>query len=317
MLRVLADDDVPVEARLDAALITAPGGGDEFVSAFLDLLSEPVWQAREPSEEEFDVIENVVDALPDRERNGFILQMLRAEGVRDSIAEATSNYYRSEEPLGREITLAVLERWFRADGTTYSPVRKALFHMRTLPEDVNPEILIQAVRNPDYAIEAIGTMGALRDSRYLPALESALAADWIYESNARSRTGLSASSALSGFISDDAAEALLRGMSMSTSSNVRESIRGALQTLRSNEEERQLWLEHKEGRLQREDAIQQVLKLLRDEDATIRAEAARALGTLGAVETLPTLIEMLRDSNADVKKAARAALERLNEPRAD
>ena len=52
---------------------------------------------------------------------------------------------------------------------------------------------------------------------------------------------------------------------------------------------------------------------LRDKDPIIRAEAARGLGTLGAVEYIPRLIEMLRDADPGVKEAVRKALDRLNE----
>lgn len=59
-------------------------------------------------------------------------------------------------------------------------------------------------------------------------------------------------------------------------------------------------------------ALTEVLALLDDDDGTIRAEAARALGALGGAEQLPRLIALLRDEGAEVRKAAREAIERIH-----
>ena len=65
--------------------------------------------------------------------------------------------------------------------------------------------------------------------------------------------------ALSGYLTDEAAEVLLRGMGTATAKTVRDACRSALANIRSYEEERRLWAEHKEGRVVREDAVQQLL----------------------------------------------------------
>ena len=62
----------------------------------------------------------------------------------------------------------------------------------------------------------------------------------------------------------------------------------------------------------RQKAVGDLFELLDSEDPAVRAEAARGLGTIGAVEALPRLIALLSDDNALVRGAAREALDTLN-----
>ena len=68
-----------------------------------------------------------------------------------------------------------------------------------------------------------------------------------------------------------------------------------------------------------DDAIVAEIRKLRDADAALRTEAARALGALGkkARGALPALDEALRDQDPDVRRAAAWAIERIRGPDAD
>ncbi|MCH6552180.1 MAG: HEAT repeat domain-containing protein, partial [Planctomycetes bacterium] len=177
------------------------------------------------------------------------------------------------------------------------PVETAIQHLRSLPADVDPELLKSAVKNPTYAYVAVQTMGSLRNPAYIETLGACINPDWIYDNNLRGIVVQAATSALAGYLSDEAAETLLRGMSMATERNVRYLCAEALDSIKAYEDQLRSWEERKERRLERDDAVVQLLELLRDPDSLIRAEAARGLGTLGAVEYIPRLIEMLRDSD--------------------
>jgi len=72
------------------------------------------------------------------------------------------------------------------------------------------------------------------------------------------------------------------------------------------------WSRRKASRATRETAIAELLPMLEDTAWEVRLQAARALGTLGAVEHMPKLIALLRDPNQEVRDAAHAALDRLN-----
>ncbi|MEM7306396.1 MAG: HEAT repeat domain-containing protein [Planctomycetota bacterium] len=313
MLRVLADDSAPVDARLKAATLACHGGGQAFSDALLDFLAAPEWKARAMSPDEADVLRNnVLYDLPDGERNPMLLAMVRQPGIRASIIDSALGIYIPEGPTGRELTLEVIQRWKGMEAAQYEPLNDALFHLRTLPEDADPEVLARAARTAKHALTAVGTIGALRDPVYLPVLEECLRADWVRVEAQRLAVQKAAIQALSGYLTEASAEVLLRGMGTASDRFVRDLCRSALANIRSYEEERRLWAEHKEGRGSSGDAVERLLGLLRDPSAEVRAEAARALGTLGALETLPELIEMLRDETPEVRAAAKSALDRLN-----
>ncbi len=313
MRRLLAREDAPIHVRLGAAKIASKGGGEEFRRQLLDLLADPLWRTRPPSETDRELLGMIGDALPSPDVNPLCLELARRRDVLDELCLTLMVEYRPSQPLGRDISLAVLDRWFSADGRTFIAVRKALFHLRSLPDHVDPKLLKSAARTEGYAETAVETMGALRSPEYLSILGECLNANWIYEPTSRRNVQFAAARALEGYLSDEAADLLLAGLGMASEDSVRDVCRQALENIRRYENEKRLWQEHKEGRLERDDAIVSLLALLADDDATIRAEAAKGLGTLGAVEYIPRLIEMLRDENDDVKSAARQALARLNE----
>ena len=58
-------------------------------------------------------------------------------------------------------------------------------------------------------------------------------ADWVWDSRARGSVQSHAVRALSGYLTDEAAEVLLRGMGRSTDNNSRDACRDALENIRS------------------------------------------------------------------------------------
>ncbi len=313
MQRVLEDPAAPVEVRLAAAALAAPGGGERFRAALLSLFGSEPLRSRQLSVDESKALAETLGAVPDVDRNPLALAALKNEALNDRVRARIAGSYETRGSLARELTLGILERWLDAeDERAAEGVSRALYHLRMLPDDLDPALLMQAMRKPWYAQSAVSAMSALQDPVYLPSLESALNPDWIYNDGLRhGRTQEAAVGGLTSFPGDQATEILLRGAATG-SPYLRQQCLAALETRREIEEQRRLWADSKEARLDRAGAVQKLLVQLRDADAAIRGQAARALATLGALETLPALIDLLKDGDPGVRKAAGEALERLN-----
>ncbi|MEO0652312.1 MAG: HEAT repeat domain-containing protein, partial [Planctomycetota bacterium] len=67
----------------------------------------------------------------------------------------------------------------------------------------------------------------------------------------------------------------------------------------------------------KQQARAELFGMLESPEPAVRAEAARALATMGAVEALPRLIRMLADEDVSVREAVRGALDRLHEREPD
>ncbi len=309
---VLADAAAPPEVRLRAAALAAPGGGEDFCTALLALLASEPLRSRELSQDEVQALERALDALPDEDHNPLVAAALENPALQDRVRAQVAGSFEPRGPLARELTLGILARWAGAeDDRAAQAVRTALFNLRRLPNDVDPGLLERALLHPSYAAPALETMAALQDARYLPSFEAAMGADWVRESNTKAQLQIQAAAALTSFPGDEATEILLRAAA-SGSERARGLALEALSARRAVEEQRRLWEDSKQGRLERSDALQRLMAQLRDKDAVIRAQAARALGTLGALETMPALIDLLKDADPGVRKAAGEALERLN-----
>jgi len=92
--------------------------------------------------------------------------------------------------------------------------------------------------------------------------------------------------------------------------DVRRAAREALTEFAAAREARREW-EALEERDAAAEVVADLRGLLRDEDAAVAAEAARALADLGAREALPDLIEALARPGPELHEALRDAIERL------
>jgi HEAT repeat protein len=112
-------------------------------------------------------------------------------------------------------------------------------------------------------------------------------------------------------LSDEAAETLLKGLGSTADENVRKACFDALDTIRRYQEEKERWAQRRSSRQAQDAAIAELLPMLADKDANVRAQAARSMGALGAVEQLPALVRLLKDSDQTVRKAAQEAIDAL------
>ncbi len=157
---------------------------------------------------------------------------------------------------------------------------------------------------------AIATIGRLRPPQGLAWLgtyldDPALAGKW----------GASAAAAIAGYLSEDAAEILLRGAELAPTQDVRKACLEGVAEIRAFLDQKASWQQRSTGAKQRDAAVAELAVMLESKDAAQRAEAARGLATLQGVEHLPRLVRMLQDPDAKVRAAVQESLGRLNAPR--
>jgi HEAT repeat protein len=113
-------------------------------------------------------------------------------------------------------------------------------------------------------------------------------------------------------LDDLGADALLKAIAETGNEITRKACFDGLEQIRKYQDEKQSWQKRKGGESAREQAIADLLPMLGDKDANIRAAAARSLATLQAAEHLPKLVALLKDKDASVREAAQKALDALN-----
>ncbi|MEW6074421.1 MAG: HEAT repeat domain-containing protein [Planctomycetota bacterium] len=320
MRKLLADPGFPMNVRLDAARLAANEGGEEFQRAMRPLLTDPRWKNTDPTKRESGKLHQIARALPPEELNPFLLAVVQDRGLADLSCFGLASAYDTGKPLHREVTLAILDRWFPNGEPSlrwtepFAAIENALVHLAFLPADVDPPVLIGSIRFPEYAASAIRTMGHLGDSRYVAAVGQCLDATWIQDSGDREELGALAASVLPRFGTDEAVSYLLNGL-RSELDPIRAACQSGLAHLEEYHRLQRAWEERTERRQTRASAVVELAAILADADPLVRAEAARALATLEGVEHLPAIVRLLRDPDEGVRQAAREALERLNAPR--
>ena len=311
MRLVVGDESYDVAVRLNAAALAAPDGGSAFQEDVLRLLHDDYWKSSVATSDDLDTIYRIVAALPDDEENAFVLRVVRDETIADGTARYAARDYFTSGPLGREVTLAVIERWFAPEGMHVSAVETAIAHLAALPDDADAELLKTAALTPHYAEAAVKTMVALRKEEFLPTLARCMEAEWVTSESRRKRVRYDAAAGISSFLSDEAAEILLRGLA-SPDKDVRMVCSSGLQHIESTRQRYAMWEEMKLGQPTKESALAELLRMIDDDHQEIRMQAIRGIATFGAIEYLPTLIRLLEDPDGMVVEAAREAIDQLN-----
>jgi hypothetical protein len=157
---------------------------------------------------------------------------------------------------------------------------------------------------------AVSLVGRLRPPAGIASLARIL-----HDSQDASDLGGLAASAIAGYLSEEAAEILLRGAELAPNADVRKACLDGVEEIRAFLDQKARWKQRASAGAQRDAAVVELAALLDAADPTQRIEAARGLATLEAVELLPRLVRLLQDRDEGVRKAARAALDRLNAPR--
>ncbi len=253
--------------------------------------------------------------LPVDERDALLHQVLTVSGAEDEAAARLFMRLVEKHDMSELLALAVLER-IASTGSQqwYGAGRMAL--ARIEPTEAKPFTeLFERVYPHNLSTDVLSKVARAHLDAHLPFLERVLLGDPPSGGPDTVNNRIAAANALASYLDERAAAILLKGLAATTNKEVRDACFAALESIRRYEDERERWATRKTSRAAREAAIAELVPMLADKDATIRAQAARSLGALEAVEHLPALVRLLKDSNGDVRKAAQAAIDALTAPK--
>jgi HEAT repeat protein len=218
--------------------------------------------------------------------------------------------------LPDELAAEVIRRFGTRTDWQWSLPLKASFQSlaRGLsPEEPRLDLVQTMLEHPHLGLDTVEIVGGHPLAAYLPLLEEILLREGNTGGEASDRKVLAAK-ALAAYLDDRAAEILLKGLGGTTSEKVRGACFEALDTIRRYQDEKERWAQRKSSQAARDVAIAELVPMLADPDANIRAQAARSMGALGAVEHLPALVRLLKDPVPEVRVAAQEAIDVLTRP---
>ena len=310
---VLLDTKAAPEARLLAAAASAVTADAEWIRAFADvveILPESYLSGDNSSEcrmirdrlKPFDRLETLLMEIAGRrgppDTLGFAFREL-ARGVS----------YRLPEPLA----LDVLRREPGRPGGAWVNVQgQALASLNCTEAEPRLEILERFISDGRLWSAAANLISRHHLDAHLPLLERVVLGEFEATGN---NLVHAAAQALAGYLDDRAAGILLKAIAATSDQSRRELFFKALDEIRRYQDERERWANRKSSKAARDAAIAELVPMLADKDATIRAQAAKSLGALEALEQLPALVRLLKDSNDGVRKAAQSAIDVLTAPK--
>jgi len=240
------------------------------------------------------------------DRNTVLLAMLGDPTSSDALIEGLAEGFAPTAPGGVEVAHAILERYYDDAGRWGEPVWRVFDAMASSAEIRDDALLAKAAQHEIWWEPALEAIGALRDPALLPILEEILRGE---KGDARWNT---AAEAVTGFMTDEAAELLLLAAAGAGTGNKRTYFMEKLNTLHEYFQARDYWQRRKALERSREGAVVELYELLVDPSEKIRVQAIRGLATFEAVEAIPTLIRLLADPSPAIVEAVEQALERLN-----
>lgn len=240
------------------------------------------------------------------DRNTVLLAMLGDPTSSDALIEGLAGGFAPTAPGGVAVAHAILERYYEDPGQWGLPVWRVFQAMASSAEIRDDALIAKAAQHDIWWEPALEAIGALRDPALLPILEDILHGEkgnkrWNY-----------AAGAVTGFMTDEAADLLLLAAAGADSGNRREYFMSKLNTLHEYFQARDYWQRRKALERSREGAVVELYELLADPREAIRVQAIRGLATFEAVEAIPTLIRLLADPSPAIVEAIEQALERLN-----
>ncbi len=304
LLQVVQDASISPSLRMKCATVSARSGGPAFVAIMIKLLRDPSWPAGS----------RIGNATRDRfqrgsgpDRNAVLIAVLGDPTTSDLLIWSLAKGFAPQSLGGPEVAAAILERYYDEPGNSGGEPVWYVFEAMAAVEEIRDDALIaRAARSEEWWGAAINAIGLLRDPALLPILEGILRGD---KGHARWDA---AAHAVTGFMTDEAAELLLLAAAGTQSVNKRTYFMGRLNTLHEYFQARDYWQRRKALERSREGAVVELYELLDDPRETIRVQAIRGLATFEAVEAIPTLIRLLADPSPAIAKAVEQALERLN-----
>lgn len=244
----------------------------------------------------------------------LLMEIAGRPGAPDTLGVAFRELARGETcRLPEPLALQVLRREAARPGGAWSYVQwQALASLNYTEAEPRLEILERFIGDRWLWGSVINEISRHHLDAHLPLLERAALGEFDEEGNILS---YSVAQILAGYLDDRAAEILLKAIAATSDQSRREALFKALDEIRRYQDERERWANRKSSKAARDAAIAELVPMLADKDATIRAQAARSLGALEALEQLPALVRLLKDSDGNVRKAAQSAIDVLTAPK--
>jgi HEAT repeat protein len=306
---LLANAEAPRRTRVAAARLLA-GTGTDLREPLLKLLQHASWKTTPADEDERQRLYECARRLEPVTANALALVVLRDASLAPEVADAFVSGYRADATGGRELTQAILTRWFQPGAPARWSVNSALSALGSQPDLARGEWLERALVVPDYSTAVVDALEELADPAYLPLLRQAMRAEWM-PVNDRDQLQRNVAGALASFDDDEAVELLLEGL-RSSDTRLRNVCTDSLQRIQTYRDSVKSWRERSATAPTKPGALAELVTMLADADPLVRGQAALGLATLGASEAVPQLIRLLKDPDASVRAAAQKALDQLN-----
>ena len=262
--------------------------------------------------------------LPPAERAAFQDALLADPGAApELVAEALAYNVRANDP-GKSARLGRALDWVLArpggldpgEVDELSSLSAALIDWLPLqPEIATTERVRKLFDLHDSSLSQrlFEALARVRNPAHVPVLERELETTTVFtRANTWMPAGILAAETLTSFLSEEAGEALARGLG-SSDREVRKACSQGLGEIARMLEQREAWARRERSLPSREVWVGELVDLLEAESIAVRVEAIHALATAGAVETLPRLVRLVADPEPRVAAAAREALGRLRE----
>lgn len=308
----LLDAKLTPELRMLAAFASAATADADWNRAFADVVEVLPLGALTGGGSELDGIRWRLGT--DERRTALVRELAGRRGPLDSLG-GTIQRIQERFTLPEGLALDVLGREHASESQNWAYVQARAIKSVTFTEaEPRLALLERLVGDPWLGVAAIEAIERVHLDAHLPLLERAIQGEFNL-GNAQYSAAQLAARALVGYFDDRAAGILLKGIAATSDQSRREAFFKALDEIRRYQDERERWANRKSSKAARDAAIAELVPMLADKDATIRAQAAKSLGALEAVEQLPALVRLLNDSNDGVRKAAQSAIDVLTAPK--
>lgn len=301
---LLKKSSLNISARTSlAASMIASGAPNAADRAFEMLQNEPpkFWH-------EFQAASSIVWELEEDER----LRIAdRAIGIIDDAPTAALAVLRPalDSPEQARIARAMLDpRLHESYGVQSGTVLgQAVFQSLFTASDwsMEDQNLIVAAMNAPHSqlyLPAITAAQQLREESLLPVLGS------LFRSSTDNEKQLSLVNAMGSYMTRSAGEELVQCLGAASDNNVRGMIQQQLSQIRSYLQEAEYWAGEEKRQATKTQAVLELVEMLDDKDAEIRAAAIDGLASFDAKEYLPRIIRMMKDESNIVQRAARNAV---------
>lgn len=306
---VLADAKARRELRLRAASILGVESDARCEDGLRAVLADESWTTLGVQDLERDPLSTLGKTFRAERRPDYFRGLIQDPRVKDAPLRWMIGNANKEG-----LAMAILDRWLDTPpGAGFeSLISEAITKLPASDDPKTIAVLRRCLHDGRCDGSTVLALGRMRKAFGLELLSEALDASWIADREQRGRVQGGAAASMTAYMSDDAAQRLLAGVTLAVTADARKACLSGVEQIRTFLDEKKRWDLRDSELEQRAQAVKDLLVLLGDADATTRAQAAKSLATLNAVEHLPKLIALLKDKAPEVRAAAQLALDQLN-----